>query len=60
MAEAPASTTDLQAARESRENRRLFQRLLTDFEKTLTPPKPRVPTLAEHFARRAAEKAAAA
>ncbi|MFZ2007917.1 MAG: hypothetical protein WAV02_22745 [Stellaceae bacterium] len=35
---AEAAHTDLAAARESRESRRLFQRLLADFERSLIAP----------------------
>ena len=50
----------LMALREAREHRRLFQRLLADFERSLpvAPEKPDAPTLAELFARPAGEAAA--
>ena len=52
----------VQGLREAREHRRLFQRLLVDFERlAVAAPKPRGPTLAEVLAadtrRRAADEA---
>jgi hypothetical protein len=52
---------DLQDMREAREHRRLFQRLLADFERDArAPPATRPPSLAEHLARKATERDAAA
>jgi hypothetical protein len=60
--EAESRIGDLTAARESRENRRLFQRLLADFERSLTlsagEPVDPMEQLHRHLARRAAEREA--
>jgi hypothetical protein len=49
---------DAVAARDAREHRRLFQRLLSDFERSLTAPPPRPPrTLQEAAAQIAARRA---
>ena len=54
--EAESHIGDMYAAREAREHRRLFQRLLADFERSLTPPTAPVPdpmqALHDHLARR--------
>jgi hypothetical protein len=45
--EAEARIGDMAAGREAREHRRLFQRLLADFERSLAPPAAKPPTLAD-------------
>ena len=48
--EAESRNGDIAAAREAREHRRLFQRLLTDFERSIPPPPgERPPTLSDLF-----------